>query len=115
MNIFRYFKSILFNCTNEILLQNAIFNELALTDTLSLCPELLIAQVDVKESPDLAKRFQVEDEKVWPEFMLFKNLNFQGCSEPNQVKQKSLNLKESRYGGEVSPEAILTFLKGEYE
>ena len=83
-----------------------------MTETLSQCPDLLIAQVDVKENPDLAKRFQVENEKVWPEFILFKNENFQGCSEPNKVKQKSLKLKESRYGGEVSSAAILTFLKG---
>ena len=85
---------------------------MALTKTLSTTSELLIAHVDVKESPDLAKRFYAEDERVWPELILFTNENFQSCSEAKKQKKKLLKLKESRYGGEVSSEAILSFLKG---
>ena len=55
-----------------------LFADLALTETLSSTSELLIAQVDVKENTDLAKRFRVEDERVWPELILFTNENFQG-------------------------------------
>ena len=76
--------------------------------------EILIAQVDVKENPDLAKRFNVEDERVWPELILFSNENFQGCSDNNKAKQKLLKLKETRYGSEISSDAILVFLKGEF-
>ena len=79
---------------------------------MSLTSELLIAQVDVKENPDLAKRFNVEDERVWPELILFKNENFQGCNK--KAKQKPLKLKETRYGSEISSDAILVFLKGEF-
>ena len=83
-----------------------------MTETLSLSSDLLIAQVDVKENPDLAKRFIVEDERMWPELILLTNENFQGCSENKKPKHKSLKLKETRYGGEVSQESILSFLKG---
>ena len=84
-----------------------------MTKTLSLNSEILIAQVDVKENPDLAKRFHVEDERVWPELILFTNENFQGCSDNKKAKQKPLKLKETRYGSEISSDAILVFLKGE--
>ena len=90
-----------------------LFADLALTETLSSTSELLIAQVDVKENTDLAKRFRVEDERVWPELILFTNENFQGCSDNKKAKQKPLKLKETRYGSDISSDAILVFLKGE--
>ena len=93
--------------------QDMLFADLALTETLSSTSELLIAQVDVKENTDLAKRFRVEDERVWPELILFTNENFQGCSDIKKTKKsKSSNFKETRYGSEISANAILGFIKG---
>ena len=90
-----------------------LFADLALTETLSSTSELLIAQVDVKENTDLAKRFRVEDERVWPELILFTNENFQGCSDIKKTKKStSSKFKETRYGSEISANAILGFIKG---
>ena len=84
-----------------------------MSESIISAPDLSIAHVDAKQSPDLANRFQVEDERVWPELILFINENYQ-VSNDNKKRVVALNFKEFRYGGEISFDAIFNFLKGSF-